>query len=245
MAAQAQVRHGPLASKLAELTKPAAELGEALLASAFYDGDLRVAVLKFYDQMEGRFYLWRDNTGHRPYCYTRLPMEELQAVRARKDVVSIMDEEKLDLLEDQRTTLRKITTTDPLAVGGGNDSIRDIITAWEADIKYYENYSSDRGLRMGTYYRVTQGRVVPVTHGVPERVTTSLEEVTKRNPKEFQPYLKEWAELLGEPLCDFRRVALDIEVANAAGRLPDPEDPRQPVIAVSFVNQAEWVVYVL
>ncbi len=239
------VQPANLAAKLAELTKPAGEIGESLLASATYDGDTRKAVLKFYDQEAGRFWLWEDNTGHRPYCFTRLTMDELEVIRSRKDVIEITEEERLDLLNDRKARLRKIVTTDPLAVGGGNDSIRDIIRAWEADIKYYENYTYDLGLRMGTYYRVSQGKIVPVKHDVPERVTHSLEEVTRRNPAEFQPYLKEWAELLGEPLSDFRRVAMDIEVANEAGRLPDTDDPKQPVIAVSFVNDREKVVYLL
>jgi DNA polymerase I len=234
-----------LAGRLAELTRPVEEMDEALLASASYDGDLRKAILKFYDPKAGRFWLWRDNTGHRPYCFTRLSMEELGTVKARKDVVEIADAEKRDLLSDSMATLRRIVTTDPLAIGGGNDSIRDMIKAWEADIKYYENYAYDRGLRMGTYYRVSQGKVLPAKHEVPERVVRSLEEITKRNPKEFVPYLTEWAELLGEPLCEFRRVALDIEVENESGRLPDPEEPKQPVIAVSFFNEGERLVYML
>ncbi len=234
-----------LAARLSELTRPVTELDESLLASATYDGELRLAVLKFYDQKTGRFWLWRDNTGHKPYCYTRLGADELVEIRTRKDVVDIVEEEKLDLLNDTRVRLRKIITTDPLAIGGGNDSIRDHVRAWEADIKYYENYAYDRGLRMGTYYRVSKGEVISVEHPVPERVARSLDAILKRNPPEFAPYLKEWAELLGEPLCDFRRVALDIEVANEAGRLPDPEDPKQPVIAVSFFNDDEKLVYVL
>ena len=245
MSLQSQAQARGLRAKLAELTKPASEVGESLLASASYDGGTRKAILKFYDQKAGRFWLWEDNTGHRPYCLTRLPMEELARIRARKDVIEIKEEERLDLLNDTVAKVRKIVTTDPLAVGGGNDSIRDAIRAWEADIKYYENYAYDLGLRMGTYYTVTGGRVVPVKHEPPERVSRSLEEVTRRNPKEFQPYLREWAELLSEPLADFRRVALDIEVANETGRLPDTDDPKQPVIAVSFVSAEERAVYLL
>jgi len=202
-------------------------------------------VLKFYDQASGRFWLWRDNTGHRPYCYTRVGIEELTEIRARNDVVDIIEEEKLDLLKDARVNVRKIITTDPLAIGGGNNSIRDQVKAWEADIKYYENYAYDRGLRMGTYYRVAEGKVIPVEHPVPERVAHSLDKILSNNPSEFVPYLRAWAELLGEPLCDFRRAALDIEVANEAGRLPDPEDPKQPVIAVSFFSEEESIVYLL
>ena len=243
---QTSVEKGNLAARLAELTKPVADLDEGLLTSATYDGDLRLAVLKFYDTRLGRFWLWRDNTGHKPYCYSRQTKEELDPLkRSRRDVIDIVDEERRDLLNDATVTVRKIITTDPLAIGGGTDSIRDQIKAWEADIKYYENYVYDRGLRMGTYYRVSGGRVIPSPRQVPDRVARSLEEILKRNPPEFVPYLQEWAELLGEPLCDFRRVALDIEVANEAGRLPDPEDPKQPVIAVSFYSAEEQEILLL
>jgi len=245
LSAQSSQQSPSLAAKLAELTRPSNEIEESLLASASYDGDTRKAILKFYDQKAGRFWLWEDNTGHRPYCYTRLSVDELKAVKARRDVVDIVEEEKLDLLNDTKVIMRKIITTDPLAIGGGNDSIRDMIKAWEADIKYYENFAYDRGLRMGTYYRVSHGEIIPVKHEVQERVNRSLEEVTRRNPKEFQPYLEDWAELLSEPLAEFRRVAMDIEVDNEEGRLPDPEDPKQPVIAVSFYNEDEKVIYLL
>ena len=241
----ARLQDGELSAKLSELTRPMTEIGDGLLASAGYDGDLKVAILKFYDQSAGRFWLWRDNTHHQPYCFTRLPMEELGAVRARKDVVDIVEVEKLDLLNDSKAKLRKIVTTDPLAVGGGNDSIRDMIRAWEADIKYYENYVYDCGLRMGTYYRVVGGVPVQADKPMSESVANSLKELARRNPPEFAPFLREWAALLGEPLCDFRRVAIDIEVANEAGRVPDPEDPKQPIIAVSYCSASERGVYVL
>ena len=243
---QASVERGDLAARLAELTKPVVDLDEGLLTSATYDGDLRLAVLKFYDTKQGRFWLWRDNTGHKPYCYSRQTKEELEGLkRSRRDVIDIVDEERRDLLNDATVVVRKIITTDPLAIGGGTDSIRDQIKAWEADIKYYENYVYDRGLRMGTYYKVAHGEVIPTPREVPDRVARSLDEILRKNPPEFAPYLQEWAELLGEPLCDFRRVALDIEVANEAGRLPDPEDPRQPVIAVSFYSAEEQEILLL
>jgi DNA polymerase elongation subunit (family B) len=242
---QATSKRSGLSSRLEELTRPVADLEEGLLASATYDGSLRVAVLKFYDSKGGRFWLWRDNTGHRPYCLTKLPREELESVGRRKDVIRVEEEEKLDLLKDEKMKLRKIIVTDPLAIGGGQNSIRDEIKAWEADIKYYENFAYDRGLKMGTYYRISSGKVIPVKHPVPENVARSLSEILSRNPPEFTPYLTEWAELLGEPLVDFKRVAMDIEVDNEEGRVPDPEDPAQPVIAVSFYNETEKSVFAL
>ena len=133
LSAQAQSQTTNLAAKLAELTKPVADMEDGILVSAAYDGDRRLALLKFYDPKAGRMWLWEDNTGHKPYCFTRLEMGELEQIRHRKDVITIDEVERLDLLNDTKAKVRKIVTTDPLAIGGGNDSIRDIIRAWEAE----------------------------------------------------------------------------------------------------------------
>ncbi len=216
-----------------------------MLVSATYDGELRKAILKFYDPKSERIYLWHDNTGHKPYCYTKLPLDEIAHLRNRKDILGIEEVQKTDLLSDGPVTVRKIVATDPLAIGGGQNSVRDEIRAWEADIKYYENYVYDRGLRMGVYYSIKDDKISPIKINVPERVTRSVGEISRKNPPQFVPYIQEWAELLGQPVKDFRRVALDIEVANERGRVPDAEDPVRPVIAVSFFNEREKLVYLL
>ena len=72
------VAEGPgLAKRLQGLTKPVVELEEGLLVSATYDGKTGKAVLKFYDSASERVWLWEDDSGHRPYCYTKLTREEL------------------------------------------------------------------------------------------------------------------------------------------------------------------------
>ncbi|MGA2666114.1 MAG: 3'-5' exonuclease, partial [Nitrososphaerales archaeon] len=236
-----------LAEKLSRLLAPASELDEGLLVSATYDGDKRLAVLKFYDPKLERVWRWEDNTGHKPYCYTKLPLSDLGAVRARKDILSIEDAQRLDLLSDSTITVRKIVAADPLAIGGSaGSSVRDQIEAWEADIKYYENYVYDRGLRMGTYYSIHGGNVAAVEKEMPATVARSLEQILSKNKGEQEKrFNREWAELLGQPLCPFKRIALDIEVANEEGRVPDPEKADRPVIAVSLHNGTESLVYLL
>jgi DNA polymerase I len=230
---------------LEELTKPVQDLEEGLLVSATYDGDLRLAVLKFYDPKRERIWLWYDNTGHKPYCYTKLSVDELSEIRKRKDVIAIEEEEKLDLLLDKKIKVRKIITTDPLAVGGSQTSIREQIKAWEADIKYYENYSYDKNLKMGTYYRISSGSLFPVKYRVTEAVERSIQNILMKNPEEFHPYIREWAELLSQPLVTFKRIALDIEVANEQGRVPDSDKATLPIIALSFYNEKEKIVFIL
>lgn len=247
MSTNALEQSEPLREKLARLIAPVSELDEGLLVSATYDGDKRVAVLKFYDTKRDVVVRWEDNTGHRPYCFTKLEMDRLGQVKARKDVISVTEEQKLDLLSDSQMMVRKITTTDPLAIGGGSpgNSIRDQIDAWEADIKYYENYVYDRDLLVGTYYSIKDGNVVPLRKEVAETVTRSLNQILSKNTGEQVKFIKEWAELLGQPLCQFKRIATDIEVANEEGVVPDPEKAERPVIAVSFFNDTESLVYLV
>jgi DNA polymerase elongation subunit (family B) len=180
-------------------------------------------------------------------CYTKLPASELRSIRSRSDIVSIEDVERLDLLSDSTVTVRKITATDPLAIGGGapGKSIRDDIRAWEADIKYYENYVYDRNLRVGTYYTIRGGMISPLEKEIPELVARSLEQILAKNIGEQARFIREWAELLSQPLCTFKRIALDIEVANEEARIPDPEKADREVIAVSFHNDAESLVYLV
>jgi len=237
-----------LAEKLRALTIPATDLEEGLLVSATYDGDTRRAVLKFYDAKQERVWLWEDKTGHKPYCYTKLSDSEIasQGVEVGKNgVLSIEPATRRDLLSDSDVTVRKIIASDPLAIGGSPTSLREKLECWEADIKYFENYVYDKGLRVGTYYKIAQGEVSPVQKEVAGEVKRSLDAILAKASGDAASYIKAWAELLGQPLSDFKRIACDIEVANEENRIPDPEVADREVIAVSFYNDKESVVYLV
>ena len=53
---------------------------------------------------------------------------------------------------------------------------------------------------------------------------------------EFERYLQEWAGLLGEPIPEMRRVAVDIEVEAELGRIPDPKRAERRVTAVGLAG---------
>lgn len=243
------VEEGPgLAKKLQELTSSTSELEEGLLVSATYDGDKRKAVLKFYDSRSERVWLWEDNTGHRPYCYTRLSDAEIASAGVgvgKNGVVAIEPATRRDLLSDSEVVVRRITASDPLAIGGSPGSLRERMECWEADIKYFENYVYDRGLKVGTYYKITHGELAPVEKEVAGEVRRSLDSILARTTGDAAAYIKAWAELLGQPLSTFKRIACDIEVANEENRIPDPEIADREVIAVSFYNDQESIVYMM
>ncbi|MGB9660231.1 MAG: DNA mismatch repair protein MutH, partial [Nitrososphaerales archaeon] len=151
---------------LKRLLEHSPSIPPSLLVSAVYDGDAKVAVLKFYDSDAQKVRLWYDDTGHKPYCYSKLPIEQLKDLKGRSDVIDLIQEEKKDLLRDSKVILTKIVVTDPLAIGGTSSekSIRNVIEAWEADIKYYENYLYDKGLIIGSFYEVKNSRIFPLEY---------------------------------------------------------------------------------
>jgi DNA polymerase I len=235
-----------LRTKIEELTRPVTELNSSLLVSATYDGEKRVAVLKFYDPSKDRVFLWQDNTKHKPYAYSKESPEALRGVLGnRNDILEIKTVEKYEPLSDSSIRISQIIVTDPLAIGGGQNSIRDLITAWEADIKYYENYIYDKGLLVGTFYKIRSGQIEPVPFDTPTEVQTALQRTLAASKPEMQKAIADWAALLNQPLPYLKRAALDIEVLSPENRIPNPEEAVYPIVAASLVSKDVKRVYLL
>src|ERR671939_1147752 len=221
-----------------------------LLLSAIYSGDEQTVYLKFYDINDKTIYFWRDKTNHKPYCYTKM--------QYRSTVEKIVDREKKyvleqtikkDLISDKKVDLLKIIAPDPLSIGGTENSIREKVTSWEADIKYHENYLYDTGLIPGTYYIRKGEEIKQFEYQISNQVQQALknllwnrikeedaEKIDYKNDKnEYQQYTTRWAELLNQPIPDLRRISIDIEVESEEGRMPTPRDHDRPVIAAGFV----------
>ncbi|HYL66606.1 MAG TPA: DNA-directed DNA polymerase I [Nitrosopumilaceae archaeon] len=216
----------------------------ALLVSATYDGQKKSVILKFYEPNSKKILLWTDNTGHKPYCYSKLDPEELKFLSDRKDVLELKKIEKIDLLKDRTINVTKIIVTDPLAIGGTqtDKSIRNIIETWESDIKYYENYLYDYSLIVGKYYTITNGKLEEYSYKIPDEVQLALkgllyDKVTNMgiiDSKEFQDHISDWANLLNQPIPKIRRVSFDIEVESETGRIPDAKIADKKITAVGF-----------
>ena len=133
----------------------------SLLVSAAYNSQKNMAVLKFYNPETQELKLWYDETGHKPYCFSKLNPDELDFLSDRDDVEKIETVKKHDLLNDSEIQVSKITVSNPLAIGGTDKSIRNLIDTWESDIKYYENYLYDKSLNIGKYYKIEDGKIIP------------------------------------------------------------------------------------
>ncbi|HZW58526.1 MAG TPA: DNA-directed DNA polymerase I [Nitrososphaerales archaeon] len=235
-----------LKSKLAELTTEVTDLGPSLLLSATYDGERRVAILKFYEPTKNRFYLWSDKSGHKPHCFSKQSPADLAYLKKeRPNIIDIVPVKKHDLIADSEITVSKIIATDPLAIGGQDNSLRNAIPAWEADIKYYENFLYDSELYVGAFYQIKNGKIEPVPFDTPQEVKDSFKRTLESSKPEIAKEIAVWASLLNQPLPRLKRAALDIEVLSPENRVPNADEANYPVVAASIVSDDLQRLYIL
>lgn len=215
--------------------------GEVYLVGASYDGAQKKAYLKLYDPRTATVYRLYDNVGHKPYCYAKEPLNELEKnikLLSHPGLEKLEVVKKIDPLIDKPIDVVKIVAKDPLDIGGKpKGTIRELVKAWEADIRYYKNYLYDRQLIPGLPYRVVSNELKVPPLKLSEKIEKLLAEIFKGESEEHLRYLKEWAFLLEYPVPHVRRVALDIEVAtDIPTRVPDPREAKYPVVCVSLID---------
>ena len=216
-----------------------------LLISATYDIRKNAAILKFYEPVSQRIFLWADKSGHKPYCYSKLSPDEIPTeISERDDVLDIKQVKMLDILHDKPIDVSKILVKDPLAIGGTqtSKSIRNLIDTWESDIKYYESYLYDSSLIVGKYYKIENDVVVPYDLEISDETKLSLKsmlldkqsDTNLPDTKQFDEHVSQWANLLNQPIPKIKRISLDIEVESEIGRIPDPKIAEKRITAVGF-----------
>ncbi|RMW40254.1 MAG: DNA-directed DNA polymerase I [Nitrosopumilus sp.] len=227
-----------------EETEKIESMPPSMLVSATYDNNSKSAVLKFYEPESQKLFLWKDEIGHKPYCYSRLAPEELEFLQERDDVLEIKTTQRYDLMKDKEINMSKITVADPLAIGGttGDKSIRNVIETWESDIKYYENYLYDRQLVVGKYYEIIDGKIQSHDLEISDEVKIALKSLlwdkvdseSMVDAEEFKKFVSEWADLLNQPIPKIKRLSVDIEVEAEIGRIPDPKIAEKKVTAIGM-----------
>jgi len=216
-----------------------------LLISATYNIQKHAAILKFYEPVSQRIFLWADKSGHKPYCYSKLSSDEIPTeISERDDVLDIKQVKMLDILHDKPIDVSKILVQDPLAIGGTqtSKSIRNLIDTWESDIKYYESYLYDSSLIVGKYYKIENDVVVPYDLEISDETKLSLKsmlldkqsDTNLPDTKQFDEHVSQWANLLNQPIPKIKRISLDIEVESEIGRIPDPKIAEKRITAVGF-----------
>lgn len=208
----------------------------AYLLGSYYDGSARKAFLKFYDDKEDKVYVWFDQTGHMPYFLTDVPLNKLlEKSKLVKDpsFERLEQVKKYDLLRGREVALTKVVVKDPLAV----PKLRSLTgSAWEAKIKYHDNYVFDNKLVPGMRYRVNGKGFYEVRDEIPENVIKLYKDAVGQD-KELLEFALRLAPLFEEKPPKMRRLAVDIEVYTPVrSRVPDPDKASYPIISVSLVS---------
>jgi DNA polymerase, archaea type len=224
--------------------------GVGLLLSSVYVGDEQTVFLLFYDIEKNSLVAWRDRTNHKPYCYTRMEYKDrAEAICNEDKKLSLHLTNKRDLINDQEIEVLKIVAPDPLSIGGTDNSVRERVRSWEADIKYHENYLYDSGLIPGSYYRRKGDSIVNEDYGISATVKDALQRLVLNNDEgnnkngyehfpndDYAKHVTGWANLLNQPVPELKRVALDIEVESEEGQMPTPREHERRIIAVGLVG---------
>lgn len=212
-----------------------------------YNGESKRAELKFLDEKRQTIVKVPDQTGHKPYCYSKMSKEELmklQELTSLPGFEDIQETELYDALLDRQIRVSKIVVSDPLSIGGrSKGTVREVLKeAWEADIPYVLNYIYDLRLVPGTYYVVdTETRMIEPLR----KVHTSwsefrMKELIDALNSDEKPVVEDLTKLLEIPIPEIKRTALDIEVlTETPTRVPDPEEAERPIGAVSFMSSNE------
>jgi len=214
------------------------ELVESYFVGAGYDGERRAVYLKLYEPKSQKIHFWYDNTGHTPYCLSKeMPetLERNQNLVRHPGFVKFERSKRFDALKGQEIPVTVIYARDPLSIGGRpTGCIRDIIKAWEADIRYTENYIYDRRLEPGMSYSIKRGNLVPLQSG---SSSINIQTVFEETDPVYQSLLDRWLRMLDFPVPTYRRVAFDIEVHSPIDtRVPDPQEAEYKVICASFAS---------
>lgn len=203
-----------------------------ILLSADYDPHMEKVYLKFYDIKRENIYLWYDITGHRPYAYSKEKPENLknnpEIIKLADKIIDLEVEDKHDPITDNDVEVTKIIVRDPLVIGGTRSSLRERMTLWEADIKYYANFIFDLRLQIGGYYIFDE-------KGFPNLLDMPLPEETEKYVEKLSDIeIKHWVKILSMEIPNYKRVSLDIEVYNPPGIMPQIEDPKYPIFMASL-----------
>lgn len=213
----------------------------SIILTVTYDGKVGKALVKLYDPVNDRIYFWYDNTGHRPYLLTNVRPEEVVAkftkVILHPGFSHMEVVEKYDPLSNKKVVLTKIDAKDPLSIGGKADSIRELLPkTWESRIRYHLCYIYDNEIVPGMFYRIEDGKLVPV----PIEIPTEIEEFINKlyaNDKEFLEEARRWIPLFQAPVPNIKRLSLDIEVFTPQeNRVPNPREANYEIIAIGLAG---------
>lgn len=206
---------------------------KGLLLSAGWQ--LGKPILKFYEPKSNTNIIWTGE--YTPYMYVT------QAVAGQiKEMMGIQSMEDVDIfdsIQDAPRKMVKVSFNNPM----GYKAVKEGYPCYEGDIKWHQSYLYDNRFIVGKWYDISAEDVTPVSDKSEIDVKVDMGGVI--DISRFKDSVNDWAQLLGEPIPEIRRLAFDIEV-EATDIMPDPLVAPQRVTAISFAStDGVNMVYIL
>ncbi|MBY9000944.1 MAG: ribonuclease H-like domain-containing protein [Candidatus Heimdallarchaeota archaeon] len=223
-------------------------LPPSILIDVKYDGKNKQAYVKLYNPEDDKVYRWYDKTNHLPYLLTTLSKANVEAlIKNKEEFIGCEIVKKHDLLNDKTINLTKVLATNPLAIGGRQNSYRDILSpSFEANIRYHLNYIYDRQLVPGTYYTIQNGKLISEVPKIRREVQEGILAIFKGQSPEIAELVKQYMPLFFAPIPNIKRCSVDIEIHSEPNKIPDPNAAVEKVISIGISDtDGETCVYVL
>jgi len=202
-----------------------------------YDGKKGKAVCKLFDKETQKVYILYDNTGHKSYFLVDIEPDKVSKIpKIIRDPSfdHIETVTKIDPYSWNKVKLTKIVVKDPLAVRRLRNAVPK---AYEAHIKYYNNYIYDMELIPGMPYIVKNGKLESVSLTMDKKDIEEIKKAFSDSDEMTRQMALEWLPIFETEIPNIKRVAIDIEVYTPIkGRIPDPEKAEFPIISIALAG---------
>ncbi|MHA1344798.1 MAG: DNA polymerase domain-containing protein [Candidatus Heimdallarchaeaceae archaeon] len=223
-------------------------LPPSILIDVKYDGKKEQAYVKLFNPEDGRVYRWYDKTNHLPYLLTTLSKTKVEdKLKNEKEFIGCEIVKKHNLLNDKTINLTKVLASNPLAIGGKNNSYRNQLSpSFESNIRYHLSYIYDRQLVPCTYYTIQNGDLMREEPKISVEVQEGIFEIFKGQSPEIARLVEQNMPMFFAPIPSIKRCSVDIEVHSEPNKIPDPNTATEKVISIgiSDTDGNTWV-YVL
>ena len=232
---------------------------ELVLLNSVYDLATNQLYLKMYNIKTERLEILTDQSGFIPYTYFKTNdrlYDQNQFSQFLKENISKYEAqvtEMTDLLEDTEVPVIKLYSSNVYYVYENLTKKLNDIQQYEYLIKMHESYiydnqfifSSNYNLKNRTLYGIlptlTKDQnyflgTVKFKAGNASLISSLFSGDDTSKSIEYQKYLSNYILLLNQPIPDFKRMALDIEIWSNNNNFPDVTNPVNPIISVAYVD---------